>query len=95
MKHGNVFYVDSFSEEVEPDFREGAAAMADLIDQFEYKNLDRGAALGGALTQVLYDIMVLSPNIQTATGLISSCMTSASMQVELDRLEPDEDEYYN
>ena len=68
------------SEEAKVDFFTAAELAQDLIEEFDSMGLNKGAALGGALTQILTHLIAVSPDTPTAMGLLSSCISNAALQ---------------
>ena len=64
------------------DFFDAATATVALIEGFQKRELNAGAAIGGALTQLLTHLIDVSPDVSSAMGLLSSCLNNASFQAE-------------
>jgi len=74
------------------DFFNAAKMMAALLTEFHARDMDAGPAIGGALTQILAHIIEVSPDVPSALGLISSCLSNAAYQAESpDHFIPDPD----
>ena len=65
-------------EQARADFAEAADCTADLLMQFDEMGLDKGPALGGALTQIIHHLITVSPDTTSALGLLSSCIQNAA-----------------
>ena len=52
--------------------------MNALLDQLDADGFNTGAVLGGALTALLFRLVVQSPNGSTAIGMLSSAMHQAA-----------------
>ena len=52
------------------------------MEEFDAMGLGKGPALGGALTQILTHLIAVSPDTQTAMGLLSSCISNAAFHSE-------------
>ena len=74
-KHGNA---SSLAEEAKEDFMTAAECTLDLLEEFDAMGLGKGPALGGALTQILTHLIAVSPDTQTAMGMLSSCISNAA-----------------
>ena len=60
--------------ELEKDFDLASDMMNELLDDFENSNIQAGAAMGGALTALLFRLIVSSPDNTTSMGMLSSAM---------------------
>lgn len=60
------------------DFFHAMERTAELVADLEKMGLERGAALGGALTHLLAHLIAVSPDPQTAMGMLSSCISNAA-----------------
>ena len=78
-KHGNA---SSLAEEAKEDFLTAAECTLDLLEEFDAMGLGKGPAIGGALTQILTHLMAVSPDTQTAMGMLSSCISNAAFHVD-------------
>jgi hypothetical protein len=79
-KHGNEY---SQAEEIAKDhFFEAAKCTADMLADFDQRGLEKGPALGGALTQIITYLIAVSPDTPSAMGLLSSCITNAAQHAE-------------
>tara|TARA_R110000796_G_scaffold22846_7_gene65812 strand:- start:4707 stop:4976 length:270 start_codon:yes stop_codon:yes gene_type:complete len=77
-KHGNESSADE--QQALEDFFTAAKMMAVIIEEFESQEMQAGAAISGALTQLLSHLISVSPDVPAAMGLLSSCMTKAALQ---------------
>jgi len=66
------------STDLEKDFELASDMMNELLDDFENSDIQAGAAMGGALTALLFRLIVSSPDNTTAMGMLSSAMGQAS-----------------
>ena len=79
-KHGSEYLV---AEEMAKDhFFEAAEQIADLLAEFDQRGLEKGPALGGALTQIITHLIAVSPDTPSAMGLLSSCIANAAQHAE-------------
>lgn len=79
-KHGSEYLV---AEEMAKDhFFEAAEQTADLLAEFDQRGLEKGPALGGALTQIITHLIAVSPDTPSAMGLLSSCIANAAQHAE-------------
>lgn len=74
-KHGKEYSQAEMAE----DFYTAAECTYELIEEFEEMGLSTGPAIGGALTQLLSYLIATAPDSQTAMGLLSSCITNATL----------------
>ena len=65
-------------EDLEKQFDYAGNEMNALLDQLEKDGFDTGAVLGGALTALLFRLVVQSPDGSTAIGMLSSAMHQAA-----------------
>ena len=79
-KHGSAS--SEAEEKAHDDFFEAANLSLIMLEEFHSRDLNAGAALGGALTQILTHLIEVSPDASAAMGLLSSCMTNAAFQAE-------------
>jgi|TARA_R100001460_G_scaffold1672_2_gene6104 hypothetical protein len=66
------------SKDLEKDFDLASDMMNELLDDFDASDLQAGAAMGGALTALLFRLMVSSPDNSTTMGMLSSAMNQAA-----------------
>ena len=79
-KHGNEY---SPAEEIAKDhFFDAAECTADMLADFDQRGLEKGPALGGALTQIITHLIAVSPDTPSAMGLLSSCIANAAQHAE-------------
>jgi hypothetical protein len=64
--------------DLEKDFNLAGEMIDEVLDDFEASELDAGAALGGAMTALVFRIILSSPDASTAMGMISSSMASGA-----------------
>ena len=64
---------------IEEQFDYAGNCMNELLDQLnEDDELNAGAVLGGALTALVFRIIVSSPDSSTAIGMITTAMASGA-----------------
>lgn len=78
-KHGSA---SSQAEEVKEDFLTAVDCMQELLEEFDAMGLGKGPAIGGALTQLLAHLFAVSPDTQTAMGILASGIANASFHTE-------------
>jgi hypothetical protein len=61
----------------EQDFFEAIEHTDEFVKYLDDLGLDKGAALGGALTHLMSRLIRMSPDSTTALGLLSFCMQNA------------------
>jgi hypothetical protein len=64
---------------MEQDFDIAGDMINELIDDFDSRNLDAGASMGGALTAILFRLMISCPDKSTAMGMLASALAQASL----------------
>lgn len=64
--------------EAQNDFLTSARAQSDLLCELDKLGLQKGAVLGGALTQIITHLIAESPDVSTAMGLLTSCINNAT-----------------
>lgn len=74
-KHGNASSADEKSKE---DFFVAADYTAELLSEFDAMGLEKGPALGGALTQIIAHLIAVSPDTPSAMVMLSSCISNAA-----------------
>ena len=79
---------------IEEQFDYAGSCMNELLDQLnEDDELNAGAVLGGALTAIVFRIIVSSPDSSTAIGMITTAMsTGARIAAEYEEFEADGDD---
>jgi len=65
--------------ELEDDFDIAGDHMNALLDELEQDGHNVGAVMGGALTALLFRLMVQSPDNSTTMGMLSSAMNQAAV----------------
>ena len=65
--------------ELENDFDLAGEEMNAMLDEMQQDGHDIGAVMGGALTALLFRLMVQSPDNSTTMGLLSSAMNQAAV----------------
>ena len=74
------------SSDLEKDFDLASEMMNELLDDFENSDIQAGAAMGGALTALLFRLILSSEDQSTTLGMLSSAMhhaaAAAAMAVE-------------
>jgi len=66
------------SKNLDKDFDWAGEQMNSLLDELEAEGVNTGAAMGGALTALLFRLMVQSPDSNTTMGMLSSAMNQAA-----------------
>ena len=66
------------SKDLDKDFDWAGEQMNSLLDELEAEGVNIGAAMGGALTALLFRLMVQSPDSNTTMGMLSSAMNQAA-----------------
>ena len=90
-KHGNEYSkAEDEDKKAETDFYTAADLAGEMLEEFSARNLQTGPAISGALTQLISQLLVVSPDTPAAIGLLSSCMTNAAAHAH-DALYPDVD----
>jgi len=64
--------------DLERDFDFAGDQMNALLDEMEQDGHNAGAVMGGALTALLFRLMVSSPDSNTTMGMLSSAMNQAA-----------------
>ena len=64
--------------DLERDFDFAGDQMNALLDEMEQDGHNTGAVMGGALTALLFRLMVQSPDNSTTMGVLSSAMNQAA-----------------
>ena len=65
--------------DLERDFDYAGDQMNALLDELEQDGHNAGAVMGGALTALLFRLMVSSPDSNTTMGMLSSAMNQAAV----------------
>jgi len=65
--------------DLESDFNYAGDEMNALLDEMEAEGYNAGAVMGGALTALLFRLMVQSPDTNTTMGMLSSAMNQAAV----------------
>ena len=65
--------------ELNDDFNIAGDQINALLDEMEQDGHDIGAVMGGALTALLFRLMVHSPDGNTTMGMLSSAMNQAAV----------------
>jgi hypothetical protein len=65
--------------ELNDDFNIAGDQINALLDEMEQDGHDIGAVMGGALTALLFRLMVQSPDGNTTMGMLSSAMNQAAV----------------
>jgi|TARA_R110000822_G_scaffold78474_2_gene188004 hypothetical protein len=79
-KRGNDY--SKAEEQARKDFQTAADIAAEMLEEFDTMGLAQGPAIGGALTQLITQLIIVSPDTPSAIGLLSSCMTNAAAHAE-------------
>tara|TARA_B110000879_G_scaffold211737_1_gene305377 strand:+ start:205 stop:498 length:294 start_codon:yes stop_codon:yes gene_type:complete len=79
-KHGNDY--SKAEEQARKDFYTAAELAAEMLEEFNTMGLAQGPAIGGALTQLMTQLLIMSPDTSSAIGLLSSCMSNAAAHAE-------------
>ena len=86
-KHEKFYSTDSeIAEQAEDDFFEAARLSLIMLNEFESRDLNSVAAIGGALTQIITHLIDVSPDIPSAMTLLASSINNAAYQTEVDGL---------
>ena len=95
-KRGNEFYKDDAQDQAEAqaedDFFEAARLSLIMLEEFEVRGLNTGAAIGGALTQILTHLIDVSPDIPSAMTVLSASLNNAAFQTDSLSVVPLQDE---
>ena len=67
------------SKDLEKDFNLAGEEINAMLDEMEQDGHDIGAVMGGALTALLFRLMVQSPDNSTTIGMLSSAMNQAAV----------------
>ena len=81
---GAGFFGDDDFDGGDEAFSRSAEAVEEVLNSLEDMGFDKGLIIGGALTQVVMRLVLVSPNPSVAIGLLSSCMTNAALAAELE-----------
>jgi hypothetical protein len=68
----------SHDDDLEKQFDYAGNEMNALLDQLETDGFNPGAVLGGALTALLFRLVILAGDGSTAIGMLSSAMHQAA-----------------
>jgi hypothetical protein len=77
--------------ELEDDFNLAGEEINAMLDEMEQDGHDIGAVMGGALTALLFRLMVQSPDTNTTMGMLSSAMNQAAVIAAAYNLEEPEE----
>jgi len=66
------------TDQMDKDFNLASDMMNELLDDFENSEMQAGAAIGGALTALLFRLILSSEDQSTTIGMISSAMHHAA-----------------
>lgn len=92
-KHEKFYSTDSeIAEQAEDDFFEAARLSLIMLNEFESRDLNSGAAIGGALTQIITHLIDVSPDIPSAMTVLSASLNNASFQTDSLSVVPLQDE---
>ena len=67
------------TDQMDKDFNLASDMMNELLDDFENSDMQAGAAIGGALTAILFRLILSSPDESTTLGMLSSAMNHAAV----------------
>jgi hypothetical protein len=59
-------------------FDEAGQRTEELLDEMASEGHNAGAVMGGALTALVFRLIISSPDSTTAIGMITSCMASGA-----------------
>ena len=59
-------------------FDEAGHRIEELLDEMAKEGHNAGAVMGGALTALVFRLIISSPDSTTAIGMITSCMASGA-----------------
>ena len=65
-KHGNESLSDEQAEQAKEDFFYACDCTAEMLEEFAAQGLHTGPALGGALTQIIAHLILVSPDTAAA-----------------------------
>lgn len=85
-RHGNELISD---EKAQEDFFHAVECAAELLEEFDAMGLEKGAAIGGALTQIIAHLIAISPDTASAMGMLSSCISNAAFHIDKCGVTPD------
>ena len=77
--------------DLERDFDFAGDQMNALLDEMEQDGHNAGAVMGGALTALLFRLLVSSPDTNTTMGMLSSAMNQAAVIAAAYNLEEPEE----
>jgi hypothetical protein len=77
--------------DLESDFNYAGDQMNALLDELEQDGHNAGAVMGGALTALLFRLLVSSPDTNTTMGMLSSAMNQAAVIAAAYNLEEPEE----
>ena len=77
--------------DLESDFNYAGEEMNALLDALEQDGHNAGAVMGGALTALLFRLLVSSPDTNTTMGMLSSAMNQAAVIAAAYNLEEPEE----
>ena len=77
--------------DLESDFNYAGDEMNALLDEMEAEGYNAGAVMGGALTALLFRLLVSSPDTNTTMGMLSSAMNQAAVIAAAYNLEEPEE----
>ena len=81
-KHGNESSPD---EQEQEDFFHAVDCTVELLQKFDSMGLEKGPALGGALTQIIAHLIAISPDTASAMEMLSSCIANATLTLNTDK----------
>ena len=92
VKMTSPFNKGKEQDQAEDDFFEAARLSLIMLEEFEARGLNTGAAIGGALTQILTHLIDVSPDIPSAMTVLSASLNNASFQTDSLSVVPLQDE---
>jgi len=79
--HGNASLSDEEAEQAKEDFFCACECAAEMLENFAAMGLYTGPALGGALTELIANLLEVSPDKESAMQMLSACIHNASVNV--------------
>jgi len=80
-EHGNASLSDEEAEQAKEDFFYACECAAEMLEDFAAMGLCTGPALGGALTQLIANLIAISPDKEAAMQMLSACIHNATINV--------------
>lgn len=80
-RHGSASLSDEDAEQAKDDFFYACECAAEMIQDFAAQGLYTGPALGGALTQLIANLLEISESQESAMQMLSACIHNASANI--------------